>query len=129
MATVTGSITKEYDPFGFTTGTQVLASSLIGSVTIPIYQGGAEYATIRQSKESLEPELQTDRNATWCARWWSPPGEAIRIRVGIVRASKAQVVAPEVALAGVREEAKVGQRTTLDVLNAQQTLLKRASSS
>ena len=31
--------------------------------------------------------------------------------------------AAEVALAGVREEAKVGQRTTLDVLNAQQTLL------
>jgi outer membrane protein len=28
-----------------------------------------------------------------------------------------------VALNGVREEAKVGQRTTLDVLNAQQTLL------
>src|SRR6204780_1808895 len=50
---VTGSITKEYDPFGFTTGTQILAGSLIGSVTVPIYQGGAEYATIRQSKESL----------------------------------------------------------------------------
>ena len=44
--------------------------------------------------------------------------------LGIVRASKAQVDAAEVALAGVREEAKVGQRTTLDVLNAQQTLLQ-----
>ena len=33
------------------------------------------------------------------------------------------VAANEVALAGVREEAKVGQRTTLDVLNAQQALL------
>ena len=31
--------------------------------------------------------------------------------------------AAETALAGVREEAKVGQRTTLDVLNAQQSLL------
>ena len=29
----------------------------------------------------------------------------------------------EVALNGVREEARVGQRTTLDVLNAQQTLV------
>ena len=63
-ATVTGSITKEYDPFGFTTGTQVLASSLIGSVTIPIYQGGAEYATIRQSKESLGQQETPDRSAT-----------------------------------------------------------------
>ena len=31
--------------------------------------------------------------------------------------------ANEIALEGVREEAKVGQRTTIDVLNAQQTLL------
>jgi outer membrane protein len=40
-----------------------------------------------------------------------------------LKADKAQVDAAEVALAGVREEAKVGQRTTLDVLNAQQTVL------
>ena len=38
-------------------------------------------------------------------------------------ASQAQVQAAEVALTGVREEARVGQRTTLDVLNAQQELL------
>ena len=40
--------------------------------------------------------------------------------VGVVRAARAAVSANEVALTGVREEAKVGQRTTLDVLNAQQ---------
>ena len=40
-----------------------------------------------------------------------------------VIASQAQVQANEVALNGVREEARVGQRTTLDVLNAQQELL------
>ena len=36
--------------------------------------------------------------------------------------------ANEVALAGIREEAKVGQRTTLDVLNAQQALLNSRTS-
>ena len=36
---------------------------------------------------------------------------------------EAAVKAAEIALNGVREEAKVGQRTTLDVLNAEQTLL------
>ena len=41
----------------------------------------------------------------------------------VIRASLAQVAAAETALNGVREEAKVGQRTTLDVLNAQQVLL------
>jgi outer membrane protein len=40
-----------------------------------------------------------------------------------IQSYQAQVRANEIALEGVREEAKVGQRTTLDVLNAQQTLL------
>ena len=43
--------------------------------------------------------------------------------MGVVKADKAAVESNEVALAGVREEAKVGQRTTLDVLNAQLALL------
>ena len=38
-------------------------------------------------------------------------------------ATQQQVTAAEIALNGVREEALVGQRTTLDVLNAQQELV------
>ncbi len=62
--------------------------------------------------------------ATRSARPWSPPGASIEAAVGVVRAARASVSANEVALTGVREEAKVGQRTTLDVLNAQQALLQ-----
>ena len=40
-----------------------------------------------------------------------------------ITATQAQVAAAEIALNGVREEARVGQRTTLDVLNAQQELV------
>ena len=40
-----------------------------------------------------------------------------------ILATQAQVAAAEIALNGVREEARVGQRTTLDVLNAQQELV------
>jgi outer membrane protein len=96
----------------------------VGNISIPIYQGGAEYATTRQAKESLsQQELQTEsqRNqvrAAVVASWG-----ANQASVGVVRAARAAVAANEVALAGVREEAKVGQRTTLDVLNAQQALL------
>ncbi|MBV9287989.1 MAG: TolC family protein, partial [Hyphomicrobiales bacterium] len=75
-------------------------------------------------KESLsQQELQTDsfRNQVRqnvVAAWGNNQAS-----VGVVRAARASVAANEVALAGVREEAKVGQRTTLDVLNAQQALL------
>jgi outer membrane protein len=41
----------------------------------------------------------------------------------LIESVQAQVRAAEIALNGVREEARVGQRTTLDVLNAQQALL------
>jgi len=40
-----------------------------------------------------------------------------------IESTTAQVNAAEIALNGVREEARVGQRTTLDVLNAQQDLV------
>ena len=40
-----------------------------------------------------------------------------------VVSAQSQVTASETALNGVREEARVGQRTTLDVLNAQQALV------
>ena len=43
-----------------------------------------------------------------------------------IEATTAQVNAAEIALNGVREEARVGQRTTLDVVNTQQELVMPA---
>ena len=106
-------------------GFRLMSGTITGQLTIPIYQGGAEYAATRQAKESLsQQEIQTDslrnqvRQAVVAA--WGLNTAA----VGVVRAARASVSANEVALTGVREEAKVGQRTTLDVLNAQQALLQ-----
>jgi len=49
--------------------------------------------------------------------------EALEAARAQIQAAQAQIDAAETALSGVREEARVGQRTTLDVLNAQQELL------
>ena len=121
---VTASVTDQFDANSIP-GLHILAGQVQGQVNIPIYQGGAEYATTRQAKESLgQQELTVDsqRNlvrANVVAAWGNNEAS-----VGVVRAARAAVAANEVALAGVREEAKVGQRTTLDVLNAQQALLQ-----
>lgn len=40
-----------------------------------------------------------------------------------IQSAQAQIEAAGIALKGVQEEARVGQRTTLDVLDAQQELL------
>src|SRR5215510_14882246 len=91
-------------------GLKTFNASLIWQLTVPIYQGGAEYSLIRQAKETLGQrrlDLDTARD---------------QVRQSIVQAW-GQVQAAEIALNGVREEARVGQRTTLDVLNAQQELV------
>ena len=99
-------------------------SSIVGRLTIPLYQGGGEYATIRQSKELLGQrrlDLATNRDQarqTVVQAWGQH--EAAKAQI---QAALEQVTASEVALNGVREEARVGQRTTLDVLNAQQALV------
>ena len=122
-----GSIGQQFD-VSATPGQRAFTASLLGNVTVPIYQGGQEYATIRQNKEKLsqaELTLDQDRDAARrnVVQFW---GEN-QAQVGVIRAARASVSANEVALAGVREEAKVGQRTTLDVLNAQQALLQARS--
>jgi outer membrane protein len=100
------------------------SASLVGQVNIPLYQGGAEYSLIRQSKETLGQrriDLDTARDQVQAnvVQAWGQL-EAAKAQI---QATQAQVNAAEIALNGVREEARVGQRTTLDVLNAQQELV------
>lgn len=98
-------------------------SALI-QMSVPIYQGGSKFAAIRQAKETLgqrrdELELaQTQIRGAIVQAW-----EKLKATQVEIPATEAEVKAAESALNGVREEARVGQRTTLDVLNAQQELV------
>ena len=99
-------------------------ASAIATASVPIYQGGAEYSLIRQSKENLAQQrlnLETTRDQTRAnvVQAWGQ----LEAGKAQVQSAQAQVTASEIALNGVREEAKAGQRTTLDVLNAQQALV------
>jgi outer membrane protein len=99
-------------------------ASAIAQVSVPVYQGGAEYALIRQSKETLAQQrlnleqVRDQTRANVVTAW----GQLVAGKAQVASA-QSQVTASEIALNGVREEAKAGQRTTLDVLNAQQALV------
>jgi outer membrane protein len=106
------------------TGTDLFQGSVVAQLTVPIYEGGQVYSRVRQAKETagqrrLEADAIRDEIRAAVVSAW---GQYEAARAQIV-AGQAQVGAAETALAGVREEARVGQRTTLDVLNAQQELL------
>jgi len=92
--------------------------------TVPIYQNGTEWSTIRAAKELVgqrRNELDAARRLaaqTVISSWRNLDSARSR-----VTSFTAAVKANEVALNGVRQEALVGSRTTLDVLNAEQELL------
>jgi outer membrane protein len=99
-------------------------ASAVAQVSVPVYQGGGEYSLIRQSKENLAQQrlvLEQTRDQTR-ANTVTAWGQLVAGKAQVASA-QAQVTASEIALNGVREEAKAGQRTTLDVLNAQQALV------
>jgi len=113
---VSGSVAESDG--GITTG-QVQAK-----LTVPLYQGGAASAKVRKAKEELGQQrilVDSVRRAieqSVVTSWTQM--EAAR---AAIEANKAQLSAANLALNGVVEERRVGQRTTLDVLNAQQTVL------
>ncbi|WP_131117825.1 TolC family outer membrane protein [Lichenihabitans psoromatis] len=120
---VQGSLSQEYDVSNVP-GSHAFVGAVVGSVSIPLYEGGADYATIRQAKETLTQsrllaDVQRENVRAAVISAWG----LLESSKATVTSDQASVNASEIALNGVREEARVGQRTTLDVLNAQQTLL------
>lgn len=91
---------------------------------VPLYQGGGEYSSIRQAKQTNNQNrmlaTQSEREAIEdVTNAW----EALEAARASIRSAQDQVRASEIAYEGVRQEAEVGARTTLDVLNAEQELL------
>jgi outer membrane protein len=120
---VTGTLENEND-FQGVPGVHEFAGSVLAQLTVPIYDGGADDATIRQAKEQLgQARLEADLARTQIrAQLVSAWGAWQAARASII-AQESAVRAAGIALTGTREEALVGQLTTLDVLNAQQALL------
>ena len=119
-----GSVQKNFMGIGNLNTIESYSSSVLGQLSVPIYQGGAEYSAIRQSKETLgqkrlDFDIARDQVRQTVVQSWGQL-EAAKANID---ATTSQVQAAEIALNGVREEARVGQRTTLDVLNAQQELV------
>lgn len=93
-------------------------------MTVPLYQSGAEWADIRRNKQvrsqrmleivSAERQVIADVRTAW---------ERYLAAQSSIESTGSAVRANEIALDGVRQEAAVGSRTTLDVLDAEQELL------
>jgi outer membrane protein len=98
--------------------------AIIGQLNVPIYQAGIEEATIRQARElhsqsqlnvvSSDRQVRDAVSTTWAA---------FESTLGSIDSNQTTVKADEIAFEGVSKEQRVGGRTVLDVLNAEQELL------
>lgn len=117
---------KTFDTFASPTGgsTEVEQTTVTGRLTVPFYTGGEVQARLRQAKQTHVQRIQeieqyrTEQQALVVQAWSQMTAARAQLE-----SDQASVDASRIALAGVREEERVGQRTLLDVLNAEQELL------
>jgi len=92
-------------------------------VTVPLFQGGAEYAAIRRARHTHNVrmiEIEEEMRAVYAdaAVAWDRLEAAKKARAALSTA----ITANETAVYGVRREALRGYRTTLDILDAESEL-------
>jgi outer membrane protein len=100
------------------------STSIGATLTVPVYSGGRTSAQIRQQKEKLgrariDVDVTRDQVGSTVVAAWT----AYQAGRETVEANHASIAAAQLALTGVIEERDVGQKTTLDVLNAQNVVI------
>jgi outer membrane protein/adhesin transport system outer membrane protein len=99
-------------------------ASVTANVRIPLYQAGLPEARAREAKhEASQARIQIETARRQVSENAIRAWEALATARAAIVSRRAQVRAAEIALEGVRQEAQVGARTTLDTLNAEQELL------
>lgn len=95
---------------------------------VPLYRGGELSSLIRQAQALVEQrKSETQDTARSIRQAVQSAWSALEVARASIRSNGEQVRAQELAFQGVVEEAKFGQRTTLDVLQAEQFLLQARS--
>lgn len=119
---LTGQLLEAQDPqIAFS---RIDTRSIMLTISMPIYSGGAldaeQHAAEQRAAASHDDLVDAQRQAQLDAvNAW----QAYQTANAKLDALNSQIEAEQIAASGVRDEASVGERTTLDVLNADQELL------
>ena len=100
------------------------SSQVLLQVTVPLYHSGTDYSKTRAAQQTHSQrrdelaEARHQAHETADSAW-----QSLISAQAALDADKTEVEAAAEALAGVTEQSKVGTRTTIEVLNAEQELL------
>lgn len=96
------------------------------NISIPLYQSGKEYSNIRANKhkvyhtkyelENVKQKIKTNTLQIW---------HAIQTSKATINASKKAVDAYKIAVEGITQEASLGTKTMVDLLDAEQKLFDK----
>jgi len=93
-------------------------------LTVPLYQQGAVYSRVREAKQlAAQARMQIEEARRQAIEDATSGWEALATARARINSLNAEVRAAQIALEGVQQEALVGSRTVLDVLDAEQELL------
>ena len=112
-------------PLGSTTQPQTINTADVGvRATVPLYSGGRPSALVRQAEAregaALDGEIGAERQVIAQVRAAFSSWQAAQ---EIITSTQTAVDAAALSLEGVRAENSVGNRTILDILNAEQELV------
>ncbi|THD35055.1 MAG: hypothetical protein E7773_11355 [Sphingomonas sp.] len=100
------------------------AGTVGAQITLPLYQGGLPSAQIRQAQERRAQALETVTDTERAVIAQTRSAYAIwKSSLEVIASAQRAVEANKLSLEGVRAENSVGNRTILDILNAEQELL------
>lgn len=118
-----GVLQRSWDPNSFFEETDT--AQITANVSVPLYQSGAEYSRVRKLRQTAVQRRRQLDNARRAVREATEQAwEELNAAHAGIRALESSVNANEIALEGVRQEADVGARTVLDVLDAEQELFE-----
>lgn len=101
-----------------------ISETVTATLSVPIYQGGLVSATVRQNKEILGQRwIEVDQSVDQVRAAVVSAYTQLQSAQASAEANRVQLRAANLALQGSIEERRVGQRTTLDVLRAQQDVI------
>ena len=124
MPTLNFQVTEFDEPNASLPHTQSYGGTATLNLSVPIYQGGSEYAAVRQARQSEQQARKTlDTARRTAVQLAAQAWDTLIAARAAIESDRAAIRANEIALEGVEREAIVGSRTTLDVLNAEQALL------
>ncbi len=122
MVSLSGTLNRRID--GQATGDRETSATVVGRVTIPLFQGGEIRARVSEATEvSSQRRFEADAARTRVQADIASAYAQYRAARSRIQSVQVQVQAAAQALKGVREEFGLGQRTAANVLDAAQDLL------